>query len=425
MKTKQTIQPILMALLVLILASNVFGALKLDNIQFDPQIIAAGDEVDIVIQFHDDSVLLSNDNSKVSNNDYRFEVFLKPDDTISEQFITIQDAQGDDVIGSVIFSNELFYKKFRVKVSPEAPSGSYELKLEGQWFKNGEPEESKESLTFKLPVKKEGIIIGLTSYDTIPAEVRPGDNFVKIKGYIDNTGHKAAKSIQVELDLPNGIESSYANNNRVWVGSLDVSESKETNFFVNLDQDIPPGLYELNYTISYSDLDDNKYQKDQTLPFLVKTRPNLEVIESIGEGLAGDYATLTVKVKNIGSEDAESIDVRLLKENSQPFTLDVRSDYIGELKPGEEGIAIFNLKVLPSAEIKEHDFKILIRAKGDSDEGDDNIYTFNRRAKLDITGVKPNNLKTYGLLGGSLVLLFIIGNIVFKQKSKKTTSRRK
>ena len=112
------------------------------------------------------------------------------------------------------------------------------------------------------------------------------------------------------------------------------------------------------------------------LPFLVKARPNLEIVSVEGSGLAGKTADLYITVKNVGTEDAESTDVRLIKQSAQPFSTDVRSDYLGLIAPGEEAVAVFHLDVSSDAEIKEHDLKLIIRAKGDSDSGDDNIYLF-------------------------------------------------
>ena len=90
---------------------------------------------------------------------------------------------------------------------------------------------------------------------------------------------------------------------------------------------------------------------------------------------------------------------------------------MGELQPGEEGVAIFDIKVNSNAEIKEHDFKVIIRAKGDSDEGDDNIYTFSRRAKLNITGEAPNYFVKYGIFAVAFVIL-LFGIQMFMRKKK-------
>ncbi len=409
------IRNMLLVLLMILALPVAFAEMKLDNIQFDPAIIAAGDEVDIVVQFHHTSSAIDED--KIGDKDYTFKVVLEGDDTLTQNYVTIQDSEGDDLSG-VIFNNDYYNKKFRVKVNGDAPAGNYEFKLSGQWYYKGEPLEGKQFLRFMMPVKKEGIILDINTLETVPSEVRPGDDYVKVITRIENVGEKDAKSVEVNLNLPKGVESSYTNNNRVWVGRVNAGESKEVTFFLNVDEKVESGVYDLAYEFRYMDEDNNKYEKKRIIPFLIRPRPYLEVTQSIGKGFAGTDAKLYVKIKNTGEESAESVDVRILKQNSQPFTLDVRSDYIGELEPGEEGLAIFDISINPDAEIKEHYFKLLIRSKGDSDEGDDTIYTYNRRAEFNVIGKAPNKLAFYGGIAVIIVVLALISNAFYKKKNK-------
>ncbi len=413
---RKTIMILTMAMIVALLATPVTANLKLDNIMFDPAVIASGDEVDIVIQFHDTVSPLKS--SKIGNPNYEFKVSLEPDDSLTEKYVILQDKKGDDLKGTIL-SGGNFNKKFRVKILNNAPAGNYQFKLTGQWYYKGEPESSKQYLKFKMPVKKEGIIMDIATLDTLPAEVRPGDENVKVSATITNTGEKDAKAIEINLDHPEGLEPSYTSNNRVWVGSLKARESKKATFFIDVDEHAEPGTHTIEYNIDYMDVDDNKYSVNKSLPFLIKGRPYLEITSYKGKGLAGSSSKLYITVNNTGSESAEAIDVRLLKQNSQPFNLDVRSDYIGELLPGEEGVAVFDIGVKREATIKEHTFKVLIRSKGDSDEGDDNIYTYSRRARFPVTGEARNNLLYAGLLGAVLVIGFFIASVFYKRKDKK------
>lgn len=387
------------------------AALQLDSVTFDPAIITAGDDVDIVVQYHDEATGLDDD--MINNPDYSFKVLLEADDTLTKEYVQFQDAEGDDVSARV-FAGGYYNKIFRIKVFPNAPAGRYQFKLSGQWYYNDEPVDAVRYLRFTMNVKKQGIILNAASLETVPAEVRPGDNYVKILANIENAGEKDAKSVELTLDLPAGLTASYSDNNRVWVGLVKAGETKQATFFVDVDDDAKNQIYQVKYNFNYMDLDNNKYEESQIIPFLVKPRPYLEVVNFSGSGKAGDTSKLYVTVKNTGTESAEAVDVRVLKQNSQPFGFDVRSDYIGELEPGEEGLAVFDISVNSDAEIKTHDFKLLIRSKGDSDEGDDNIYTYNRRAAFEVTGTKPNHLLTTGVI--LLVLVLIIVVVTMRRK---------
>ncbi len=416
MNYKVLILTMVMGLIALGGVSNASAVLKMDSIQFDPAIVAAGDEVDIIIQYH--TTVSIEEEDKVDNANYTYKVTLEPDDDLARDYVTFIDAEGDDLHGRV-YSGDYYNKVFRIKVANNAPAGNYEFKLSGRWYYNGEPEPTSNYIKFKMPVKKEGIVLNVASIVTIPSEVRPGDNFVEMKAYVENSGEKDAKAVELRLVLPEGLTSSYTNNNRLWIGRVNAGEQKEATFFIDVDDDIEPQTYDIRYLMQYADIDNNNYQKSETIQFLVKERPYLVITNCSGAGLAGSSGKLRITVKNVGTESAESVDVRLIKQNSQPFSFDVRSDYIGELEPGEEGVAIFDIDIDREAEVKNYSFKLIIRSAGDSDEGDDNIYTYNRRATFKVTGKTPNTLKDAGLALLVLVVIIMIGKAFFGRKGEK------
>lgn len=394
---------------IIISINTAQASVVLDGITFDPAIIAAGDEVDIVIQYHVEDN--TDSENRIGNTDYKFKARIIPDDTLSEKFVTIVDEFGDDVQGH-LFSGDTFNRRFRVKVNNNAPAGNYEFKLDGKWYYNDKPTDGAQYIKFKMPVKKEGIILGITNINTVPSEIRPGDNYVKLVTQIENVGQKDSKSVEVKLSLPDDIESSYSNNNRLWIGRVNAGESKEAIFYIDVDEDALPGVKNLKYSFTYSDLDDNQNSEINLIPLLVKSRPQIEVINVTGFGISGKTTEMKVYIKNTGTESAESVDVRIIKQNAQPFVIDVRSDYVGELEPNEVGVAIFKIKTNSDAELKEHDFKLLIRSKGDSDEGDDNIYTYNRRAKFNVNQKSKDLYFIFGAIGViSLIAILIIKNI--------------
>lgn len=390
--------------MVLVLGQAGFSSLDLRNVQFDPAIVGAGDEVDIIVEYSSSEFEGS---SYTGDTDYTFGVKLVADDDLTKKYVKVLDTFGDDLKGSVL-NGVVYNKVFKVKVSPESPKGSYEFKLVGTWYKNGVSTGAKISEKIIMDVKREGIILDVSNILTTPTQVRPGDKFVEVLTNFENVGFKTAKSIKVELSVDSEfIESSYSDNNRIWIGKLGKDEIKSVSFNLNLDDYTPSDVYDLDYKITYLDEDDNSYEKEISVPFLVKPRSFLEVESVSGSGLAGESGELEIVIKNSGSQSAEAVDVRILVEGSQPFEFDVRNSYVGELESGESGKAIFNFDILSKAELKEHDFKLVIRSKGDSDEGDENIYTYSRNAKFDVVGVAPNKFVWIGSVGLVLLLLVI------------------
>ena len=248
---KNKIMKISFMVLVLIAYIGIAGAVvELDSVSFDPAIIVAGDEVDITLNFHDD-VFSSSDIAQ--NKDATLSVYLEPADTASKEFLIITDATGSANVGH-LSAQGVWRKTFRVKVRNDAPASKYKLRANFQYLVNSNPIGAGKIEDFFINVKKEGIIINVANIATSPAAVRPGDDFVELTTYIENAGNKNAKSIEALLTLPSGLEHSYTDNNRLWVGKLNANESKKATFFVNVDEDAESKKYDLELAFNYMDL---------------------------------------------------------------------------------------------------------------------------------------------------------------------------
>lgn len=396
----KTIKNTIALVFLLVLLPQTFAALQLNDIQFDPAIIASGDEVDIIVQYEEAGVF---DDDKIANTEYTFKVLITPDDDLTKQFVTMLDSEGDQLYGSV-YSNQEFSRIFRIKVNQDAPAANYQFKLEGQWYKNDDKIGSPQSVKFNMPVKKEGIVLDVSTIITEPSQLRPGDKFAIIKAHIANTGEKTAKAISLQLQSPDGIKPSYSDNNDKYIAVLQPGQEQEITFSVNINDTITSGAKEFTIKTTYQDSDNNMYQKNLPVTVLIKPRPFLEITKTEGAGRIGSTEQLMVYITNTGEQSAESVDARLIKQYSQPFTIDVRSDFVGEIQPGETAIAVFDVKTESAAVEKNHTFQLVLRAKGDSDEGDDTIYTFNRRAEFPVSGSSPN-LILYGSIGVGVILL--------------------
>ncbi len=404
---------IIFGILSLIILPAVQATLILDRIQFDPAIISSGDEVDIVIQFHD--TVLNDKETRIGNPEYNFQITLVPDDTVSKEYILIQNADGDNLYGTV-YAGEQYNKKFRIKVNQNAPAGTYQFKLIGQWYFKGVPEDMTQEASFKMSVKKEGVTLGISNVVSSPDKIRSGDKDILLTTEIFNSGEKTAKNINVKLEYPQGISASYTNNNELNIGVIESMQKQNLQFYIDTDNEIKSGTYYIRYTIDYQDIDSNKYTKTELFPVVIKKKPYLKVIESHTTGLAGETAQLYVTIQNVGEEKAESADIRIIKQSSQPFEMDVRSSYLGQLKSGENATAVFTININRDAEIKSHSLNLALRAKGDSEQGDSNIYTYSDSATINVTGKKANNYPIYAAV---FAILVIISAIIFYTKKPK------
>lgn len=408
---KKYLLVLMFSLFVILSSANMASAtIKLNGVSTDPAIIASGDEVDIVLNFQDVDF-----DPNTEKKDASLSVKLEGSNTITKNYVTIFEDSGEGSIGH-LFSGENWRSVFRVKINENAPPGEYEFSANFKWIgADGNQIGGTETKYFKLTVKKEGINVLVSNLQTVPGEVRSGDEYVKLDIYLENVGEKDAKSVGVKLNLPEELSHSYSNANDIRIGRLNAGEQKSLTFYIDVVDGAPAQIYNLDLLIDYIDLDNNQYTKQEDVQLLVKEKPQIKVINYSGSGVIGGSGKLYVTLENIGSETAEAVDVRLVKQSSQPFEFDVRSNYVGQLEPGETGVAVFDIDVSRSAEEKEHDFSVFIRAKGDTDNGNDNIYTFSDRAKFVVSGEKPNYLLYAGL--GILGLLVLVGIVrAFRRK---------
>lgn len=405
---KKNIMIVLSLLVLLVSMSSVSATIKLNGVSTDPAIIASGDEIDIVLNFQD--IDYDPSPEKEAGN---LRVRIETSNTIAKNYVTILEDSGDGSIG-YLFSGESWRSIFNVKIKEDAPAGTYEFAALFEWVnKDGELIGGTETKYFPIIVKKEGINILVSNLQTVPGEVRSGDEYVKLEVFLENVGEKDAKSVGIELNLPEELSHSYSNANDLRIGRLNAGEQKSITFYVDVIDGAPAKVYDLDMLIDYIDLDNNKFSRVETSKLLVKEKPQIEVVNFSGYGMIGGSGQLFVTLKNVGSESAEAVDVRLVKQSSQPFNFDVRSNYIGQLEPGETGVAVFDIDVSSSAKEKEHDFSLFIRAKGDTDNGNDNIYTFSDRAKFVVSGKQPNYLLYAGLgLLGIIIIVLIFRALV-------------
>src|SRR3990167_8406339 len=169
-KMRNTIRIFLFIALFVLVVNMVSASIKVEGITFDPAIIAAGDEVDITVNFREFVSPGGSSNIEANEPEYSLNVFLEPSDTISKEHITILDAEGGSNIGHLFASSEVWKKTFRVKVNNDAVPANYELKLRFQYEKNGVPEGAFLVHRFIIPVKHEGIVLGIANIVTEPSD---------------------------------------------------------------------------------------------------------------------------------------------------------------------------------------------------------------------------------------------------------------
>ena len=402
----------------LVMAGAASAAPKLDAVSFDPGFITAGDRVNISANMHE-----TNYPDKNWDEDKKLKVVLKPDNRLTREYITIEDDR-DESIG-FLYPDGVWNQRYQVKVDSGAPTGMYDFELHVQYLEDGEPvkiqtKEGSYNFTvirdFSMPVDNEGVDLSGNVEGTDPKTPRPGDSYTDMQLTFTNTGNKPIEEIELNPETQELVETAYSQDEKFFVDRLNEGDKASRNLSLDLDEDLEEGLHWIKMSATYEDTSSNTYTEKIELPLRVEGRPDLEIVNSSTEMKAGETKQLHVKVENTGEQDAESVTTRVIAERSQPFSLEDRSNYIGEIESGETNEAVLRLSAERSASLKTHQVKVQLRANGDSEEGDQSVYTFTEQAKVELTERNQSNLIFIGLIAALLVA--VAGIYRYKSNTK-------
>lgn len=389
----------LWVLAVLVLPA-VSAQIQLDSISTDPAVLAAGDSVDVIVEYSTGAY-----NERFASENYKFLVELLADDQQTQEFIRITDPAGLSRY-TTLPAGATRTQVFRIKISEEAPADSYAFKLRGVWQEDGATTQSALTQRFFLDVKREAISLLPADIISEPQRLVPGTREANLQVSIANSGVRDAHNLEVTAQFPDGVRPAYASAHRSFVGVVSASSSSPAHFVVDLDKDLASGEHRVEYVLRYTDDSQNRYEEVIGAPLYISHKPRL-VVESLGASASsGQQVNIVLNVSNQGSVAAEAIDARLLTESNQPFSLQTRSGYIGKLYPGEYSLLTLQASIDRHAVAGEYNIPVLLRAKGDSDENDNTIYTYRSRATVEVSERTTN---TYiALLIALVVLVFAL-----------------
>ena len=384
----------------------VSGAPKLDGVSYDPGFISAGDRVNISANLHE-----TNYPDKTWGEDKKLKVVLKPDNRLAREYVTIEDDR-DESIG-FLYPDGVWNQRFQVKVDSGAPTGQYDFELHIQYLENGEaieiPTNSGQKYTvvrdFSMPVDNEGVDISSNVVKTDPKTPRPGDSYTDVYLEFTNTGNKPVEDIELRPETPALIEPAYSEDEKFYINRMEKAETASRTLSLDLDEDLESGLHKISMKATYEDESSNLYTEELEVPLRVEGRPDLEVVDTNIEMKAGSTSEIRVNIKNTGEHDAESVTARIITERTQPFSLNDRSNYIGEIESGETGEAVMSLSADSNAALKKHQIKVQLRANGDSEEGDHSVYTFTEQADVKLTERTQSPLIYLGVAAALIVAL--------------------
>ena len=310
-----------------------------------------------------------------------------------------------------------------VHVKEEAPNGAYTIPITCTWRGiHFDPNVGYDVITDLMEANL-GItfivvghgLINIGDVTSDPTDIKPGHNNVKLSVYIENSGEAAVKDVTSNLNCPKGFNPSWSGTDRSYLGRLNSGDSKEAIFHIDVAKTIDAGPYSIPLAVNYRDIRGGEHEVMRSVDILVKVKPEFDIVsyytvpENISAGKTG--LSLQVKIKNVGSEKAESVSVRVTGEADVPFTYSVKSDHVGNLHIGEEGDAILKFDVDKDAVPRIYRQDIEIRCTGDRDLNDNEVYIFAKDIPLEVTSGGssiPGFSGLFTLLALVFVFLFVV-----------------
>ncbi|RLG56178.1 MAG: hypothetical protein DRN88_04785 [Candidatus Hydrothermarchaeota archaeon] len=300
-----------------------------------------------------------------------------------------QAQESQQYFGAVLQGEEVGIA-FKIYAKPDAEEKVYQVPLVLTW-KNEKLQDVTQTICVGILIKGKPNL-QIAGVETDPVEIRAGDNNVKLKITIQNTGEAEAKNVKAKLLLDEiktkTFKPSYSKSDQAFIGKLSKDQTQEATFYIDINQTAKPGKYKLPIEITYEENNNNNsYKTLKTIELLVEPKPYFIITKTKTKpekAYPGNDVILYITIKNIGHEKAENVDVRIVRDASQPFTFDTRSDYIGTLNPKEEGTALIKFSIDKNALAKEYNLKIIVRATGDSEIGDTNVYTQTLKAPIKV-----------------------------------------
>ena len=295
--------------------------------------------------------------------------------------------------------------EYRVRVDSDALDGRNPIDLKVSADGRGFFIES-----FDIYVESKAVDFAIGSLVSEPERLVSDSESNKLTLNLQNVGESAAKLVRAELLLPDGFTPSESYSDEYSVGNIEAESSGTAIFYLDIDDSVEAGEHIATMKVFYKDGNDDEYKrKTLQVRIPVRSSPAFEIANItlqpgvLGQGM--DDVEMVLDIVNTGSREAENVNVRVLKEATQPFDFDEKSNFVGDLQPGEKGQAVFHFDVDGTADLKKYIMDIEIRYTTDStvNIADDTI-------SFEVTESMPDPTGFYIM---AIIILLIIGMVVW------------
>ncbi|MDY1591724.1 MAG: CARDB domain-containing protein [Methanofastidiosum sp.] len=308
---------------------------------------------------------------------------------------------------------------FKLRANENMPAGNYPMAIVLVFYDGTNPYPRPYTIQFGLRVTGRTELM-VVNFSSAPENIRPGNENVKIKVNLANQGTESAKYVKAYLDLKEPFTLSKSYESSYNLGNLLGGYAKDAEFLINVDKSAKKMTYTVPMIVEYRDSSNNLLREEFELNLDIKGKPELEITEYrlVPENVkAGGNVKIYLTIANNGEEKAESITVEAIERSEQPFDFTSKNDYIGVLEPGQKAEVVLATDVKSAAEEKTYQLNLRIRAVGDKEKQDLDVYLFQKN--IDIPIEKSVSTIIIAVLIGLIVVLLIGGYYGYNNYIKK------
>lgn len=293
---------------------------------------------------------------------------------------------GPQMVGD-IESGETATATFTVKIDKDATAGTYTLPLNTsyRWLfdvSQYDPDtivtrfyDKDESLPLEIVIRPDVTL----KVDDVEAEaVNVGtEGYLSLK--VTNIGTDEAKKATVVLKR-NDASPVVPTIGSVYIGDFAPGDVKEVQFKVTADNNAEAGTYPVDVSVTYEDYEGDMTSSDaETVGVPVGGKIDFTVVSEPTTVSPGGKAVVEVLFKNSGAATVYDAQARISAVD--PFTSNDDSAYLGDMNPGEEQLAKFEVSVDSDATEKLYGLDAEIRYR---DSLDNSQISDTMKVKVDV-----------------------------------------
>lgn len=320
--------------------------------------------------------------------------------------------------------------KFKVGIENDVNEGKYPLKV----YLYSTSNKNKISLTRELTIDIDSESNAEIEYINVEKLI-PGEKTKLVFG-IKNVGNSPLKNSMFSWECTNDVILPVGSSNVKHINLIDVGETANVSFDVLTNVNTKPGLYKLDMTLTYDDIEAlQTITEGGTIEN--EKRKTIESKAGIYIGGTTDFdiafmersptGAYTFSVSNIGNNGANSVKVSVPLQENWTVTDGSNSVVLGNLAKGDYTIADFNLEPATIGKELPIKFEISYTSSDGIRQVDENVISLYASPSTVSTGSKltaesnESSMLPYKFV--FLLLLGAAGVFVYKKYQKKVVKK--